>query len=51
MESSYRVTSVRRWLPAGPISAGGHRKDDLIQFVAYKSGLRTVAVRDIIEIR
>lgn len=50
MESSFRVTSVLKWYPAGPLNDGGYRKHDLIRF-AFKGGLRTVAVRDIIDIR
>jgi hypothetical protein len=50
-EARYHVTSVRRWLPAGPTSDGGHRKHDLVQFIAYKGGLKTVRAKDIVDIR
>jgi hypothetical protein len=46
MEQKYRVTRVHRWL-----SANGDRKDDLVQFVAYKGGMRTVRAKDIVDIR
>jgi hypothetical protein len=38
-------------LPAGPTDSGGFRKKALVQFIAYKGGLRTVAVDDIIDIK
>lgn len=50
-EHRFKVTSVRCWLPAGPTDSGGFRKKALVQFIAYKGGLRTVAVDDIIDIK
>jgi hypothetical protein len=51
VEGEHHVTSVRRWLPAGPTDSHGERKDDLIQFISSKGGLRTVRVKDIVDIR
>jgi hypothetical protein len=51
VENKYHVSSVRKWLPAGPTPGGGNRRDDLVQFIAYKGGVRTVRVKDIIDIK
>jgi hypothetical protein len=51
VENRYRVTLPLKWLPAGPTPSGGDRRDDLVQFIAYKGGKRTVRVKDIVDIR
>jgi hypothetical protein len=51
IEAEHRVKSLRKWLPAGPTDSGGVRKHDIVQFVAVDGGIRTVEVRDLVDIR
>lgn len=46
MEQEHRVKSVRRFLHPN----GEGREDLLVQFYAVHGGLRTVAVKDIIDV-
>jgi hypothetical protein len=47
LEDTHHVVKLLKWLPAGPTSDGGHRAEDLVQFVAQQGGIRTVRVRDL----
>lgn len=51
LEQEHRVVRLLKWLPAGPTADGGRRKEDLVQFTAIRGGIRTVAVRDIVEVK
>lgn len=57
MEDEYRVKKIKRVLPSGPVSGGGYRDDELLQFWSEESGrlaaggLRTIRTKDIIGVR
>lgn len=51
IEDEHRVEKLMKWLPAGPTSEGGERKEDLVQFVARHGGIRTIPVNDLIIVR
>jgi hypothetical protein len=42
------IISVLQYLPEGPATDGGYRKEALVQFVVNHGGVRTVAVGDIL---
>lgn len=46
-EYTVRVLSLKRFLPAGPTSDGGFRKEDLVQVWSDPGGLRTLALTSI----
>lgn len=48
LEDEHRVDKFLKWLPAGPISEGGHREHDLVKFVAHHGGIRVVRAADLI---
>jgi hypothetical protein len=51
-EQEHKVLKLLKWLPAGPTADGeGHRKKDLVQFVAAHGGVRTVAADDLVVLR
>lgn len=51
-EQEHHVKTLLKFLPAGPTADGeGHRKKDLVQFVATHGGVRTVAADDLVILR
>lgn len=48
-ESVYHVTRLVRWLPAGPMTAGGDRPHTLVQFTEGRRGkMRTVRASELV---
>jgi hypothetical protein len=48
IEDEHKVLKLMKWLPAGPTSGGGERKQDIVQFIARDGGIRTVPAEDLI---
>lgn len=48
IEDEHLVQKFVKFLPAGPTESGGHRKRDLVQFIAKDGGMRTVQVEDLV---
>ena len=46
-EYTVRVLRFKRYLPAGPATNGGYRKQDLVEVFTDPGGLRTLALSSI----